>query len=181
MFNANRPLADQVVERRIGESAGDYLAYCIMCRDRLARQGKRAVHLLDLLCGEEYESAALRPAPGYSERQANRAGLKATLLQEVWGEGAKRELPVRELVIPEEVRTAMEDRLILAEDIQRVIAYGEASGNRLQDRDSGCTIVYYRPNRVTYWVWYTMADKAYHVHKVYSHRIEILEDGEVRP
>ena len=48
MQNANPDLARDVVARRAELSHHDYLAYCAMCRDNLARVGKRTMHLLDL-------------------------------------------------------------------------------------------------------------------------------------
>lgn len=51
MSFANPELGAQVLDRRAGESEADYVAYCAMCRDRLASRGKRTLHLLDLIYG----------------------------------------------------------------------------------------------------------------------------------
>ncbi len=49
MWLANRDLAKKVVERRVTESPLDYVTYCAMCRDFFAAQGKRTLHVLDLI------------------------------------------------------------------------------------------------------------------------------------
>lgn len=53
MESANPELAREVIQRRAAQSDADFLAYCAMCRDRLASTGKRTVHLLDLLFPEK--------------------------------------------------------------------------------------------------------------------------------
>jgi len=68
----------------------------------------------------------------------------------------------------------MEERLILMEDIQKVIEYAERSGKRMYNAASGHYLAYYKPASVTYWVEYTPQDDgAFLVHKAYSHRMEI--------
>ncbi|HWR39502.1 MAG TPA: FAD-dependent oxidoreductase [Patescibacteria group bacterium] len=178
MYNTNRGLADRLAQRRNDESSRDYLTYCMMCRDRLARQGKRAVHLLDLLIGAAYETAAQRAMPGYSERRQNRRQLKRDLLENVWGE-KKPAVPGLLLELPPAVREMMEERLILEEDVRRTLAWAEKNGGCLRDRVSGCSVAYLCSRQVTYWVWYTVDEsKCYHIQKVYSHRIEIIKEGQ---
>jgi hypothetical protein len=63
MWLANRPIAEQVVQRRIAESELDYVTYCAMCRDFFARRGKRTLHLLDWI-------SARRMSIGPSPRQS---------------------------------------------------------------------------------------------------------------
>jgi Fe-S oxidoreductase len=73
MMNANPDLAKEVVARRAGESKLDYLAYCAMCRDNLAKAGKRTVHVLDLLFPDSGEpDPASSKRPWWSERQESR-------------------------------------------------------------------------------------------------------------
>jgi glutamate synthase (NADPH/NADH) small chain len=69
----------------------------------------------------------------------------------------------------------MEDRLILKDDILKVIHYAETTGNKLRDKDTGHYLAYHKPVTVTYWVEYTAENDVFHIHNVYSHRMEIGE------
>ncbi len=177
MWLANPELAQEVVERRISASPADYLTYCAMCRDFFANHGKRTLHLLDLVFGGDWDARATLPGPGYSQRHENRARLKQKLLKEVWGEtmtGQEDYESVR-LVIPEDVGQRLEDRLILVEDIQRVIAYAERTGRKFRQAQTGRFLAHYCPTRVTYWVEYSPQGDAFEVHNAYSHRMEVGE------
>ena len=92
---ANPEVAKEVVRRRIVLSPLDYVAYCAMCRDNFVAQGKRALHVLDLVFGPGDEDAAERKAPGYSLRRENRLRLKEKLLEELWGERAPERRAMR--------------------------------------------------------------------------------------
>lgn len=168
MWLANRPVAEQAVQRRINESPLDYVTYCAMCRDFFARRGKRTLHLLDLMYGET-------PAAGFSQRHENRARLKEKLLRDLWSEtmpeGANFE-NIR-LILPEAVQKIVDERLILVEDIQKVIEYAERSGKRMFNAATGHYLASYKPTSVTYWVEYTAQDGAFLIHRAYSHRMEI--------
>lgn len=172
---ANRELADKTAERRLQESEDDYLAYCAMCRDIFAGRGKRVYHLLDLIYPAQEGVTAGQKGPGYSARHENRARLKESLLKEVWGETVAEWSTGVKLVISDAVREVMEDRMILEEDIAKVIAHAEESGNKFRKEDSGSFIAYFKPVSVTYWVEYSPSDEGYVVHNAYSHRLEIKE------
>ena len=176
MWLANRPVAEKMVQQRINESQRDYVTYCAMCRDFFARRGKRSLHLLDLLYGEAHKDHALSPPVGFSQRHENRARLKESLLKELWSESMpeKSAYELLNLVLPDEVQQMVEDRLILVEDMQKVIEYAERSKKRMFNPSSGHYLAYYKPTSVTYWVEYTpQEDGSYLVHKAYSHRMEI--------
>jgi Fe-S oxidoreductase len=177
---ANRPLAKAVAQRRIAESPLDYVSYCAMCRDLFAAQGKRSLHLLDLLFEADLDSRSMRPSPGYSQRHENRARLKRKLIKEVWGEempGLKDYEKIT-LTIPAEVQSRMEERLILVEDIQQVIAHAESTGKKLLNPQTNHFLAYHRPENVTYWVEYSPTPKGagFAIHNAYSHRMLIEED-----
>lgn len=179
MWLANREVAEKSVRARIGQSPRDYLTYCVMCRDLFAARGKRSLHLLDLLYGQDVETRALRPDPGYTQRHENRARLKQNLLHTVWGEpmeGTADAEPIR-LRIDPQVRAAMEDRLILDEDLLRVIRHVRRTGERLRDPVTGHWLTRHRPRSVTYWVEYTEDGDEYVIHRAYSHRVQVLEGG----
>jgi NADPH-dependent glutamate synthase beta subunit-like oxidoreductase len=180
MWLANRPLAEAAVRRRIAESPLDYVTYCAVCRDFFASRGKRTLHLLDLIYGSEGGGSADRPGPGHSQRHENRARLKRKLLREIWGEemaGEQASYEAIRLLIAADVQVRLEERLILIEDIQRVIEHAERTGRRLLNPANGRFLAYFKPTAVTYWVEYTPEGEVFRLHNAYSHRMEIAEGG----
>ncbi|HEX2927179.1 MAG TPA: (Fe-S)-binding protein [Ruminiclostridium sp.] len=177
----NRKAVCEALHRRIGESETDYVAYCAMCRDNLAGEGKRTYHLVDLIFGTEGDNSAQREVPGYAQRQENRGRLKTLLLREIWGESVTEAQPLVSLIIPDDVKGLMEGRGILADDVLKVITCAESSGQKFKDIKSGHFIAYHRPVSVTYWVEYSPQGGKFLVHNAYSHRLEISgqvgEDG----
>jgi len=177
MWNANRPLAEQTIRRRIGENPQPYVTYCAMCRDFFARQGKPTYHILDLIYDNEQQSLAPEhPGPGYSQRHENRARLKAALLKEYWSEfmpDPQTHESIR-LSLSVAIQAVLEERMILVEDIQKVIENAERTGKRMQNAHSGHYLAYFKPTSVTYWVEYSpQADGSFIIHNAYSHRMEI--------
>ena len=179
MWLANRSLARKVVQRRVAESPLDYVTYCAMCRDLFAAQGKRTLHLLDLLFEADTELQAVRAGPGYSQRHENRARLKRKLIKDVWGEkmpGSQDHDKIT-LNITVDVQARMEERLILVEDIQQVIAHAEGTGKKLVNPQTGHFLAHHRPGNVTYWVEYSpvLQGDGFVIHNAYSHRMLIEE------
>jgi hypothetical protein len=177
MQNANPELAREVAKRRANINSLDYLTYCAMCRDSLAAVGKRALHLLDMVFPDPADpDPAARRRPGWSERQENRARLKARLLNELWGEEADgmQEYQRIKLIIAPEVAEILEKRRILAEDVQRVIHEAEQSGCVAAHPQTSRLKASFRPFRATIWVEYSPAPEGYVVHTAYSHRMEVM-------
>lgn len=178
MWLANRPVAEKVVQRRISESLLDYVTYCAMCRDFYARRGKRTLHVFDYIFGATDTDLALAPAVGFSQRHENRARLKEKMLDDLWS-GTMPEKETFEsicLVLPDEVQKQVEERLILVEDMQKVVEFAERTGKRMFNNSTKHYLAYHKPTSVTYWVEYTpQKDGSFLVHKAYSHRMEIGE------
>jgi hypothetical protein len=169
----NPALADKTVTRRAKQSDVDYVTYCAMCRDRFAHQGKRAIHILDLVFADANSDSAARPDPGFSKRRDNRAQLKARLLHEVWGEeGSTVESSVK-LQISEGVRQLLEKRMILIDDVRRTIEYAESTGDKLENPITGQFLASFRSACVTYWVEYSRLGDEFAVHNAYFHRMEV--------
>jgi glutamate synthase (NADPH) small chain len=177
MQNANPELAREVAQHRASRSGSDYLAYCAMCRDSLAITGKRVIHLLDLFFPDTQQSdPAQRPRPGWSQRQENRARLKAHVLKTLWNEVDDKmnaQEPVR-LEISAQVAELMDERRILVEDLQCVIQHAEESGERLFHPPSGHFKAAFTPYKVTFWVEYSPGPQGYVVHNAYAHRMEVI-------
>jgi glutamate synthase (NADPH) small chain len=138
----------------------------------------------DAAVGAEADPAARR-GPTFSQRHENRARLKKRLLRDLWAERTARagdpEGDPMKLVVSPEVRASMEKRMILIEDVERVIAHAEESGQKMADQTTGRTIASYRPATVTYWVEYSSQQsvEGSHdgttlvVHNAYSHRMQV--------
>jgi Fe-S oxidoreductase len=169
----NPALADKTVSRRAKQSDVDYVTYCAMCRDRFAHQGKRAIHILDLVFADGSTDLAARPDPGFSKRQDNRARLKARLLSEVWGEEGSIVEPSLKLQISEDIRLLLERRMILIEDVRRTIEYAESTGDKLENPTTGRSLASFRSACVTYWVEYSVIGDEFLVHDSYFHRMEV--------
>lgn len=175
MWLANPEVAGKTVQRRIDESPTDYLTYCAMCRDFFANQGKRSLHILDLIYGQPEADSAARPKPGWSQRRENRLRLKRHLLKTIWGEAMDGSQPYESirLIVSDAVRARLEKRLILTEDIQRVIEYAERTKRRLRNPETGQFLAYYKPTTVTYWVEYQPQDDGFSILNAYSHRMDV--------
>jgi NADPH-dependent glutamate synthase beta subunit-like oxidoreductase len=173
MLFANPELAAKTIKRRANESDEDFVTYCAMCRDRFAHHGKRAIHILDLVFANGDGDPAARPDPGFSRRQENRAQLKDRLLRDVWGEQRSIMDPSIALHISEEVRTLLEERMILIEDVRRTIAHAEQTGDKIENPAIGRSVTSFRPVSVTYWVEYSPEGGGFAVHNAYSHRMEV--------
>lgn len=178
MYFANRDEAEKVIRRRIEETTDDLLAYCAMCRDRYASEGKPTWHLLDLIFGEDASGDVSGKGPDYSQRRENRARLKRSLLSELWSEETVKHEDYQDikLEIDDRVRELMEKRMILVEDLQQVIQWAEKTGRRLVNRETGNFLAQCRPGTVTYWVEYSPGQDGYVIHNAYSHRMEIVEE-----
>jgi glutamate synthase (NADPH) small chain len=170
---ANKELAEETVNRRIKQSNDDYLVYCAMCRDNFVGQGKRVYHLFDLFFRNDQKDRAEIKGPDFSGRHENRARCKTTLLREIWGEQVDEGTNEIKLNIPDDVRHTLENRMILVEDITKVIQYAESTGKRLKNKENNSYIAYYQPVKVTYWVEYTPQEEGFLVLNAYSHRLEI--------
>jgi glutamate synthase (NADPH/NADH) small chain len=81
------------------------------------------------------------------------------------------------LRISEEVEGLMEKRGIGREDVEGAIDHGETTGEKFVNPSNGRYLTSHRPDRVTYWVEYSLAGDEYQVHRAYSHRMEMKRGG----
>lgn len=176
---ANPPLGLAAARNRAEACDEDYVTYCVMCRDMLARAGKRALHVYDLLYPRGGDPAG-RSAPGYSRRRENRARLRESLLTELWEEKGweQEEFEKIEVAFTDEAAELMENRRILKTDVQKVLHMVREGGGRLVHSESGHFLANYRPVAVTYWVEYEEQGTGYLVHRVWSHRMRVLGGAE---
>ena len=173
LSEANPELGAEVARQRAEIADEDFVTYCVMCRDMIARTGKRSMHLYDLLFPRPGDPAA-RLAPGYSARRENRACLRERLLRELWREeGAVAAEPFEsiEVSFTEQGAGNMEERRILKSDVQKVLLQVRRSGGGFVHEETRHFLASYRPVAVTYWVEYEQQGDTYLVHNVWCHRM----------
>lgn len=175
MMFSNKEVARAVISRRVGESPSDYAVYCAMCRDNFVGQSKPVYHLLDLLFGTDEEQVQNRKGPDFSQRHENRARLKRTLMNRLWGDSVEEMQVNIRLDLTEEIRWLMEERMILEEDIRQVLTAADQTGKRIWNSETERYTAYHKPGSVTYWVEYSILENGYRIHNTYSHRLEIGE------
>jgi NADPH-dependent glutamate synthase beta subunit-like oxidoreductase len=178
VYFANKEQAKEFAKDRIEESSLDYLVYCSMCKDLFIDEGKKTFHILDLIYGDDLEKASLRKTPTLSRRHENRTLLKINLLKELWNEEVNdlKKNSELKLIIPNNVEKQMEDRLILLEDMEKVINNAERNKERFFNAQNSHYLCKLRINNVTYWVEYENKKDEILVHSVYSHRMEVVEE-----
>lgn len=177
---ANKEQAEKFVQDRINESNNDILVYCAMCKDSLVRGNKRTYHILDVIYRQEIDDTLPQHILSLSERHNNRKKLKADLLSEIWGEKQDMELIDNynvKLNIPDEVMAIMEERYILVNDVEKVIDNSIKNNQRFFNSDTSNYLARLRIENVTYWVRYEEKENEIYVNSVYSHRMEVVEEG----
>ena len=172
---ANPEVGELYALDRAEDSSAPYLAWCIMCRDRLKSAGKESVHLLDALFPHgSVEEAFQRPAPGISDRREGRLTFRRSILQALWGEIQPEEVMNEDLAftIAEELAPLMEKRRILRSDVAAVLAGAKDRGAHFHNRETGRSLAALRPRQVTFWVEYAEeADGSFTVYDAYCHRM----------
>ena len=186
--NANPQLSQKASQHRANvlsecsEEERDVLTYCAMCRDMLARTGKRTIHLLDILFPNKASTLtccntdpATIPVTGFSDRRENRMRLKEHLLTSLWGEAETVFGDTAPAIsYTEQAAVHMEERRILRSDLRKVVDYVERTGNSLFNTQTQHYVASFRPVSVTYWIEYTRDAEGYHIHNAWSHRMQIL-------
>lgn len=178
VYYANNEQAEDFIKERIQESSRDYVVYCAMCKELFASQGKRTLHLLDLIYGEDLDKLSEKRGPRLWERRINRSSLKAKLLKK-WGEDQISTGNVNSrlnIVLSEKIKDLMEKRWILLQDIEQVIENAEATEDKFVNPENGHYLAKKVLVNVTCWVEYEKTEESYIVHNAYSHRMEVLED-----
>ncbi len=176
LVEANPELGARAAKHRAEAAKEDFVTYCAMCRDMLAKAGKRSLHLFDLLFPRG-DDPAIRPATGYSRRRENRIRLKERLLAEVWKEPAasfKAAFEAIPVAFTDTAERRMEERRILASDIQKVLRHVEETGRRFVHAATGHFLASHQSAVVTYWVEYEVTPAGYLVHNTWSHRLRIM-------
>lgn len=167
---ANREVAGEMTDKCLEQSDVPYVTYCMGCRDRFARKGHESRHLLELV----YNSDAGTP-PDISEKRYNRMKLKNDFMRELCGISVEEETMDFDITFEEECLRLMDDRIILKSDVISVIKSCKASGEAIEDTESGMLIARERLGNVTFWVRYTEdAQGNVTVYRAWSHRMAVM-------
>lgn len=176
---AHPELVKDIIRRRINEDPADYLTYCVMCRDLFAAEGKPTLHLLDFLFGEDLETLATRKPPDHSQRHENRVRVKQRMSLLLSGKDRSQVETYEkyQIILSPELRSLIESRLILVEDIQKVIQHAEETHEAFINQENDHRLASFKPNLITYWVEYSKSGEKYQIHDAYSHRMNLTGDG----
>jgi hypothetical protein len=176
VFNANPTLTQKINQQRAGQSDQDFLAYCAMCRDRLARVGKKTAHLLDLFWPQT-DHPEQRRDPGFSGRHDNLARVKHRMLMELWQESPASP-PAQTPAVPVRyspgVKEILEDHFILESDIQQVLAHVGTGTPPFYNPENGTHIAFFRPARVCFWVAFQKHETGLDIVNAWSHRMQVI-------
>ena len=171
IYASNPGLYDEIVTARISESELPYLVYCSNCRDAFAAQGKRCMHIFDVLFVTD-ESG--RAAPGIGERHQNRRVVKRKLESMCHGRNDSEENEAESpgLDIPEDIALKMERELLSVSDVMGIITGAESTNIKLYDEESGHYIAHGGVGVCTCWVVYDEKQ----VINIYTHRMRAAEE-----
>lgn len=177
MDNANPTLARKVATARVAQSEADFLTYCAMCRDQLAKTGKSVLHILDLLFPELARSAT-EPPTGISLRRTNRRQLKDAVLGRYGlDRGARQPWEDVPLIISAPVAVLLEERRILEDDVRQTLHKAAISGRWLTHGSDGRKLAAAEIGEVTFWVECRKVQDGFEILKAWSHRMRIAGGG----
>ena len=172
--NANPRLARQLALARVGQSQADFLTYCAMCREQLAKTGKPVLHLLDLLFADLGQAATVPPV-GISARRHNRRRLKGQLLANQPLAKVPPAAPWADLhlaIVPT-VADLLEERRILEDDLRQLLYQAEQEGRWLEHGEDGRRLAQAKLGEVTFWLEYRPQGEAWLILNAWSHRMTI--------
>lgn len=175
VFNANIVLSRDMIQQRAAQSDSDFLAYCAMCRDRLASTGKKAIHVLDLFWPET-DRPEQRKDPGFSRRHDSLALVKQTMLAQIWNEKDHGETHPQkmQIFINSDVEKILEDQYILTTDIQKVLDHFETGAPHFFHPENESLITFFRPVNVCFWVEFKKSNIGYEILNAWRHRMEVV-------
>ena len=166
---ANREVANEMTVQCLERSELPYLSYCMACRDRFARQGRRSMHLLELVYNTPADNC-----PDISAKRKNRLELKYGLMKQIWNQEVPEMEPEFVIEYTPEAETMMDDRMILKSDVVQVLRHLQETGQAILDEETGLCLTSLRLGNVTFWVRYQPIEGGYRVHRAYSHRMNIV-------
>ena len=176
-YTVNPVFANSLVSGDLEEGSLPYINYCTNCRDIFAGRGKECRHILDIVLDINRE---FRRPPTITRRRTNRKDLKRELIKQY-----HIDLPLpsedsgMRLKMSADTVEKLDEKLILKDDIVRVIKECEKTGVFLIDEDTGHRIGHRKLGYITYWVEFEKeSDDVYILYNAYSHRMSIKSEIE---
>ena len=167
---SDKILSKKINSFRISQTKDTFLTYCINCRDLFLNNKKKAIHLLELLYKNKVKNIR-KKFPTWSERQNNRINLKDNILKIKKNNNSNN---IIKLVINDEIKKIINERMITEKDIKETILYGEKNNIKFFDKNKKFYITSYKPKNVTFWIIYKYLNKnTYEIINSYSHRMTI--------
>ena len=174
MKTANPKLYKEITDNRAALGEKPYIVYCANCREVFLSKGKSCAHILDLVFGGGEVSAV----PSLQEKRDNVIMLKKRFTKEKEGREfvpTAHEWDGLSLIVPNEVMTAMNEKLITLGDVKETIWRAEQSGDKFVDENGVCLCSMVTPV-IVYWAEYMPnPDGSFSVINAYSHRIHFKE------
>ena len=169
---ANPAMTKKVISNRTELSPLPYITYCTNCRDIFTKEGKKAVHIFDLLFNLNSDG---RELPTWTKRRQNREELKV-IMQEKFGlkkDEIKRRI---KLIISDELKKSLDEQYTLEADVAAVISWCEDTNRKIEDKKDGTITGHLKIGHRTHWVKYKKAGDAFEVISAYNHRMNIKGD-----
>ena len=187
---ANPEFSREMVHARIRQNDLAFVTYCINCRSVFASAGKPVFHILDLIF--DLHRADESP-PTYTRRRENRAALKQQVLQRTKGSARLFEIPYPKgdappkeaimtpqdsvvLHLPDQVKEALHQKMILETDMEKVVAHCETHNKKIYDPETGHFVGHLKIGHTTFWAAYKPLDSGFELANGYSHRMSIDQE-----
>lgn len=80
------------------------------------------------------------------------------------------------IIISPVIQGDMEKRRILFEDIEKVVAHSQTTGERFFNPADSSYLASLRMDNITCWVRYKEKEDGFHIMNIYSHRMAIVKE-----
>ncbi|MBR4744209.1 MAG: FAD-dependent oxidoreductase [Oscillospiraceae bacterium] len=171
---ADPALYGEIARNRAEDSEHPFVVYCVNCREVFLSQGKDCRHILEGLLGFD-----AGPTPHLDEKERNRMKVKVHLLEKYGKESfVPEEKPwdgIR-LSVGEDVRAAMEAKMISDADVRECIWNAEKDGEGFYNAGEDTYLVCLVRSALTYWVRYRKNGDGFDVLDAYCHRMHFREN-----
>ena len=174
-YHLHPELARMTTGARINQSPLPYLTSCSNCRDFFTVGGKRCLHLLELVFGQEENKGSSPFAEiDFSKRRQQRRALNRRLMQTFWSVTLDVEVENMDVVISDAMREKLNAQHILEDDVKCILRETEKTGRRMLEKETGHYVAYHREGYVTIWLEYTLEGDRTVLQNAYSHRMQIM-------
>jgi Fe-S oxidoreductase len=174
---ANPDLYAEVTQHRAEASNRPYVVYCANCKEVFASRDTECAHILDLVFGLTSDGRV----PGLQEKRENSLRVKRELMKQTRNVDFEPEPAPWDqltLMISDELRKELDEKLISSADLKEAIWLAESSADKFVDERDGMSIASMIKPVITYWVQYReTAPKTYQIFSAYYHRMR-FEEGE---